>query len=431
MKKEMQKSLVLMAFSFLFIFICLAFANAIDITQIGSSSVINTHSIGTAGISFDNTGLKFFAADDLNGNQPNIISEYGLSTAYNISTLYFSSDTNLTPLLPANDTNYTISTSYFTRDGNNFYVVIPNATSGSKIGFDIVHYTLNNFDLSTLAFADKNNITLINGAYSPYVTGIYVTDDGSKLLLSGARVVGAPSRPYMWYYDISNFRLNSTFTSHFDSSSQTLNNTLFFPFVNNAYISVTSWNDVWVSPDNQISVFYESGTLLGSNGLLSNGQTQTMSFGLGGNGITLVNLYTGLYFYTEVGSVMKQYIVNNITISSSPAVNVSAGQEVVKGVNDAILGLYPDAATLSFKQKMGYTLFTMLLSVIIILFAASRLTSDGLHSAVMYIIIAVVVMEFFFFVAIEYISVGILVLIAIIGLGLAYLRLKGGNNGGK
>ena len=146
----------------------------------------------------------------------------------------------------------------------------------------------------------------------------------------------------------------------------------------------------------------------------------------------LICSYNNSGDYSVIGYVRDQYhsdydsITDIVTIGSSCLVTTNS--TIINSFVNPILSLFPEASTLSLGQKAGIVLIVMLLTAIILLFAGSQISRDGLSSLIIWVVLIVLVAEFIFFIAIQYVPIGFLIILVLFALAISYLKFRG--NGG-
>lgn len=91
----------------------------------------------------------------------------------------------------------------------------------------------------------------------------------------------------------------------------------------------------------------------------------------------------------------------------------------------SITSLFPNHEDLNFAEKSAYVLITMTIITIILLFATGSF-KEKLSPLMMYVIGILNFMIFSFFIAIKYVSIGVLILTALLAIGVSYFRFRGG-----
>lgn len=427
-KKSYNKSYSLLAFAIFFFLFSFYIASAVSITQLQTGTLSQAR--GTAGLVFDSTGNKLFAFDNWHGSNPNYISEYALPTAYDISALAHAQSINLSSYLPSpfNTALYSLTTGYITRNGNNLYIIMGNVSDDQNDAnihynnYTVFHFTLNNFDLSTLTLADSGNIGQIQGFFNvnPTLMGIYVNDNGSLMTLTGRSTIAGNSAPRFFFYNLVNpYAVNLT-----TAGASPYNITI------GSYSSYASYTNLWVAPNNGFLAFLERDIKQGAYSTkfaLVNGNVVELE-AQNREGLTLASTFSNIYLFSQSGGTIYKYQLDNYTAIVSETLAVSEGQSIFTQVTDSIINIFPPSTTLTFKQKTGIVFIVMLLTTLIILFAGSQLGSQGLSQLILWIIMVLLVSEFIFFVAISYIPLGFFITLLLVALGLSYFKLKG--NGG-
>lgn len=110
-------------------------------------------------------------------------------------------------------------------------------------------------------------------------------------------------------------------------------------------------------------------------------------------------------------------------VTSLPTTVSTMGQEYLSNFNDWFLGFFPSADSLTTIQALGFVILTMLI-VSIIIFSLFAMAKQNLDTALKVVIFANILL-FLLFASLNYIGVGILIAVALIFLGLGYLKIRG------
>jgi hypothetical protein len=122
-------------------------------------------------------------------------------------------------------------------------------------------------------------------------------------------------------------------------------------------------------------------------------------------------------FHSEFNSLLQEITIGGLSTGGDSS--------FIGGFINPILELFPDADTLSLGQKLGIVLIVMLFTALIILFAGSQLGSEGINKFLIYVIGLLVIIEFFFFVGISYIPIGIFITMLLVIFAILYLAVRG------
>jgi len=418
-------------FLFLLVFtLSFSLVSSISITQIDSEPLSSTR--GTAFIGFDNTGTKMYTIGNWHDSKPNYASYYNIFPAYNISNLALITDYNLTSIFPVLYENWSISTAYMTLGGSHLYIVISNKSGDNNdfnphsINYTFLHYNITNFDLSTTSYHSKLEIVLSGNTYvSPSIYGVFVSEDGNYIITSG-NVYSGSLHPNFQAYVMS---------SHFDLS--TASPTASTPYDFSSSISYHSWasyaNFIATSDINTIG-FIERDIKQGFYALyLANrnntGYAPLTVLTANREGLQIVQTGLESYLFAQGGGIIYKYRINDLFANSTGAINEGAFNGILATTVNSILSVFPNSSDLTFSQKLGYILITMIMTTVIILFASSRI-GDGLAVFAMWIILCLLFAEFLYFVGIGYIPISIFILLVLIAIAFSYLKLKNSTSGG-
>lgn len=132
--------------------------------------------------------------------------------------------------------------------------------------------------------------------------------------------------------------------------------------------------------------------------------------------------YLNLTFTNLCGSRYDFFLLD--ATSDIPQDEIPAS--LFKNIVDTITSLFPDHSTLNFAQKSAYVLVFMGIITIILLLATGSF-KETMPPIMAYILGAINFLIFSFFISIKYVSVGVLVLTALIAIGVSYFRFKGGS----
>jgi len=151
---------------------------------------------GPSGLAFKPDGSQLYVV----GNGNNNVYQYGLSTAFDISTASFSQSFGVSP----QDTFPTGLT--FKPDGSQLYVVGRNNANVYEYGLSTA------FDISTASFVQSFDVTPQDGG----PTGLAFKPDGSQLYVVGGRTVNVYQYGLSTAFDIS----TASFSQSLDVSPQ-------------------------------------------------------------------------------------------------------------------------------------------------------------------------------------------------------------------
>jgi hypothetical protein len=131
----------------------------------------------------------------------------------------------------------------------------------------------------------------------------------------------------------------------------------------------------------------------------------------------------------EVNAVMRAQNQNGFTNSNEFTLTV-LDEELeetgfIKFINQ-FTGLFPDSSQLTTSQRLGFVVVSMLIASVILAFGMSQ-SNMGIDRLAIYIIGLVNVLIFFYFIGIGYISIGVLIFLILLIIGIIYLRSRGGS----
>ena len=158
---------------------------------------IEAHNTLTGGICFNNDGTKLFHA----GRNPDAVQEFGLSVAYDINTLKYLRELNIS----SQETDATGVR--FNADGTKMFVV-------GYSGDDVNEYALSSgFDVSTASFTDSFSVS--SQESSP--TGLAFNTDGTKMFIVGSSGDDVNEYALSTGFDVS----TASFTDNLSLADQT------------------------------------------------------------------------------------------------------------------------------------------------------------------------------------------------------------------
>lgn len=193
-------------------------------------------------------------------------------------------------------------------------------------------------------------------------------------------------------------------------------------FSNYDTINLTALNDT-------ISVDLNSG---GTSKSLSN---ENISLGLLDFGSTIIfTIRAKNNEYNLTGVQIKAIntagdITDNFNIYISEEYITGAGEEAdtFLSIIDYLVGIFPDSEDLTITYKMGIIILVML-GVAFVMILGTASATGGLSSGALYLTAFLEFLLFIFFIAIGYISIGILIVLFLLLLGIAYFKLFKGDS---
>jgi len=146
-------------------------STAWDLSSASYDSVsfsLSSQDTATLGIFFKPDGTKFYVAGNVNDS----IFEYDLSTAWDISTASYSTNS-----FSAASQDTTVAGVFFKDDGSKMYVL-------GLVGDSVYQYSLStNWDVSTASYDSKSVSTSPQGEVNP--SGLFINPQGTKIWISG------------------------------------------------------------------------------------------------------------------------------------------------------------------------------------------------------------------------------------------------------
>lgn len=316
------------------------------------------------------------------------IDEIAIAYSNNTHTFFNLFDTTKTSVLAYNTSGVYVGEGRVTANGNIITADLNN--DGYK---DIILNKLSNTGYSYLVDL-KNKAIILN--HTGYMTISDINTDGLT--------------------DLYGYNSSSLFVLYSGESNSNayINSITYIPSSPAIYTNITFTINANDTEDDPLYYYLDCG-----NGLvLTESQSNTFQCNYNSSGQ-----------YTIYGYVRDQY--HGAYNSSSTSVNIGLVSQVngegtfISALINPFLSLFPDADTLTLGQKLGITLLVMIVTVLVILFAGSQLGADGLSKLLIYIIVALLIMEFVFFVGIRYIPIGIFITIILIAISIIYLAVRG------
>lgn len=459
-------------FSLFLISFLISCTSAVTVSQLQTASL--SGSVGSADLQWDNTGNYLYAFDDCQaGATPNNLTIYYAPSQYDLSNLQISSTVNLTSLFPSTNLTagaigYNISnlsqgfnvvTAYMTRAGNNLYLVVSNNgctwedTNGiHSHSYIILHYTMTNFNVANAVLSEYQYYYggEQGGGFSqfpftygstytiPQIKGIYINDNGNYLVIAGNYIANGVSdiNPKIYTFNLTSpYSLAGMKNSTSFYGANVANMTYPFNISRITSNNYAFYSSLQVSPDNSFYVMTErkqhtsvSSTVSIGVASVAGGLKQDVVSGSSDfTSATIASSFTNLYLFAQSGGTLYKYQINDLTSQVNEAVNQTQAQQITTNLVSGFTGLFPDASTLSFAQKVGFTLAIMLITAIVILLASSSFSS-GVNVIVLWIILLIEVMEFIYFISIGYVPIGVLITLLLFGAIVAYLFLRGGKH---
>lgn len=151
-----------------------------------------------------------------------------------------------------------------------------------------------------------------------------------------------------------------------------------------------------------------------------------------GNVIYMTSLTTELYIPVSVvvcntGACIEGIPIGFYVVNSTIPEAISQEQVnsvIFTNVGNTFLGIFPDKDNLNATQKIGIIVLTIFIINLIILFALNKAGVSGVVLGYLMVILSSLI--FLFFIIKGYVSVVVPIVLAFIGLVLAYFKLKGG-----
>jgi hypothetical protein len=395
MVKKLAYAFLLLVFTFIFS-ISYASAGSLDTISLVSQKEITPlgNNVPT-GIIISPDGSRLYTSD-WGG-----IAQYQLSTPFNITTASYVS--NLTY-----GNNYTFSF-FLTSDGTKLYTTrFYNSKSNEIFYYDLpVPYSISS--------AVLNNSFILSSVNN--IVGLWFSTDGSKMLL--LTYDGASTYKTI-YYTLTHPYYPDVVTSQnqFIRSNVQLEGSVYFD--GTTFIDCSGTGDAVIEKADIITPFDIS--TLSYTGYYSLGSTTNcggmqLIDKVGVSDLIIIRTSTTSHLYLE------DYSFNN-TMGEEAVANSSYSSSIIS----PFLSIFPEASTLTFKQKIGFTFITMIL-LALILIIISATTTSGVPQMMLWIIAVLETGAFFFFVGIGYINIGIVIMMALVLIAIAYFKFSG-NRGG-
>lgn len=117
------------------------------------------------------------------------------------------------------------------------------------------------------------------------------------------------------------------------------------------------------------------------------------------------------------------YVIRSFTLSSSGFNTTTQSQGLLGGVVNTFNSLFPDSSGLTGTQKIGFVVVSMILITVLIIMIAG---TENTHLSI-YVALIMDFLLFIYFVVKGYVSIGILIFIVLVAIGLSYLKFRGGS----
>lgn len=360
---------------------------------------------------FDSSGLNYYLLSGFGVTNFNI-SQYTLSSPYDLSSLSYFGLFNKTW-----STNQQTEDFYLNPSGTDIYIARTDANAGPQPSF-IYHYNMtipNNISSLT----NLSDFFTTSSYYQ--ITGVYISPNKELMIVSG----NSASLHYWDVYNLTNPNNLSTaslylrFTEGFTSNQwegrgiNYLNNGLTL-FTMGSHSNVTQYT---------LSSPYNFATA----NITGNYVFTTISDY--SRGVNVFGYLGDSYYVTPQTSTLggtnyiKKYLLGNTPV----LIASSNGTDFISNIVSPLNGWFPDSSTLDTRTKWTFVFASMLI-VSVILLIIGRNKDGSLHSAMPYIVALVDVALFVYFVAIGYISIGIVIMLVLILIAIGYFKFKGGGN---
>lgn len=387
----------------------------------GLGGVFNTTSMPT-NLVYSPDGLTLITS-----NRTSII-KYSLGTPFDTSTLSF---------VEAVDLNLTdgIDSFYITPNGLYLYATFYHFAHGLSYDWTYQYNMSQAFNVTSLvAYTSFDPFIYEAVGSSPHAYAVFVSDDG-KLFLRFKSGGGAIE---LWAKNMSSspYNINSLNTINVAgrcgiSSGKTIY-ALGYSTDTKRLFYISSEAGIYQLHEFDLNKAYLPDTFNSSNGAGQAPNCTWMSqekvfspFSFQSRGFDYYTLSGNDYFQTSdsLGSdaLIETY---NLNYSSSPTPTTNNTAKVSYNIISAFGNFFPDASTLTFKQKWTYVIFWMFIVAFGIL-VLSYVGAGTINNLTLWLTLILEIITFGFFVAISYINWGIIVVIALICLALIYLRSRG------
>ena len=248
-----------------------------------------------------------------------------------------------------------------------------------------------------IPFSTNINMTAFNDYGSTSINFTYIISTTCTGSLQGPKLISEPGMINLEPGEVYNLDFSDYFTGQ-------------------KWFYVTTYYD---SVTNQLAGYDEFDTLYYTLQMTDEGFTITSK-------TTAFQESFTLYAVNEYGSVWYTQTFNM-------AESLSTGGETGRGIMDSVLGFLPNAESLTMKERYGYVLVTILVTLLLVIILNFEMKSESGSSSSIFIVLGGVLalLEIIFFVAIGYIPIVIIVILALVGGLIAFMLLKGsGAQGG-
>lgn len=314
--------------------------------------------------------------------------QYDLQTAFNLSTAIYTN--NFTNLSTVGQSSFFLSD-----NGEHLYTAGTSNTGDNKI----FHYELSDaFNISSAVIEET-----ITCQYNS-CRDVYLNDAGTRMVIvSGQTLTTTDSlRSYILP------------TPYYFSGASLESSSANAEFINNFVIEETG-TTLYSFGFNRFSEYnFSSSYDVDDTAFIGEKLVGDVRAGL-----WVVYGFQQASFYITDGATVFEYIF--VPTPVNPELPASGG--LLDNFVNPLLSLFPDSENLTFRQRMGFVFFTMLITIILLLvggFALSRNSDNSassmIGSATLWIGVFMLVIEFIYFIGIGYIGIGVLITLVLLAI---------------
>lgn len=364
----------------------------------------------------------------------------GLIDNFNIGSINFIENITISP---HDCGDYTFNLGYWIVDnGSHAYF-----TYECHIAFQptwwaqVEHYTFGQaYNVSTMTFSENKIIYSEGGNPTNFLNAVWVNPSGDKMILTNnyqQLFVADLGYRYLVYnlnssYNVSTLTFQKAYLLQNETSLSGRSDGLVFYARQgkgiNEYVLSEAYNFSTIQKIFSFNVTTGVIPAYNHGNWVTPDISPPLIFTDFGNPFMLINIYD----VNSDGLHYRKYALNEIAVSTGNQSEIPAPEEttfIIESVVNPIIGIFPNASKLTAPQKYGLVFFTMLLTAVILLLCVGWIIKD-VPKPLIYITLIIELAEFIFFVSIGYISVGLLIILALIGCFVGFLMIKGRGSGG-
>ena len=392
----------------------LNYIQSVDLSNTGTALNLYVNPSGTVLYTIDSFGIEEY----------NLTIPFDLTTAI-INAVVENNESNFNITVPDRHAEYngiyggtygfsSLNGIYLTPNGNELYIsgAVDDGIYSPVIQRDagLIHFHLNTpFSINSRVYI--NDTTGLGGNIYTYFTQPYISSNGNKLLTQAAGFARLNEI-------ISGGIINNTFPGY----NSNINYNSAFNFGDSLYINPSDERIYFTSSNSfPISEYVSNPAFIWNSTydntlLVDSGAVSGISY------LTYSSISGEAYLFIQLTgeSVIKRY-------SFTPAVvtiaNITSDNPFVNTGN-SLKSLFPDASTLSSKTKWAIVIISMFATALILFLVAGSAKIETSSGGFMTVVGLLEVLLFLYFVSIQYISIGVLLLVVLFVIGAIVLGIK-------